>query len=72
MHSVMLHSVTNIQLKVYPKQQHCIISVYFHIYPLHIDKVIKIYSITQDYKAADLCITRKKVVLYCCWWYCWY
>ena len=34
-------------------------------------KYQKFYFKPQDYKAADLCITRKKGLLYCCW-YCWY
>jgi len=42
----------------YPEQEGCITSAYFQRYPLHLENVKKLYLIAQDYKAADLCITR--------------
>ena len=45
-------------------------SVYFQSYKLIWENVKKNYFMTQDYVAANLCITRKKGLLYCCW-YCW-
>ena len=53
-----------------PEQEGCITSIYFQRYPIHLGKCQKqLHYITQDYKAADLCITRKEGLLYCCW-YC--
>jgi len=68
MHTVMLHSVTAIHQKDYLEQEDCITSVYFLSYPLYFGKCKKI--LTQDYAAADLCIRRKKGLLYfCCYYY---
>jgi len=39
----MLHSNTNIQQNVFPQQEDCIASVFFHNYPLHLDKVQKYF-----------------------------
>ena len=47
MHHVMLHIITDVLQKVYPKHEGCITSVYFQNYSLYVGKVKKIYFITQ-------------------------
>jgi len=47
----------------YPEQDGCITSVYFQRYSLYLGKSQNIFFITQDYAAADLCITGKKDLL---------
>jgi hypothetical protein len=53
-----------------PEQKGCITAEYFKSYPLHLGKCKRNDFISQDYEAADLCVTRNKYFWYCCWyWY---
>jgi len=47
MHCVMLHIITDVLQKAYPKHEGCITSVYFQNYSLCLGKVKKIYFMTQ-------------------------
>ena len=66
MKRVMLHTVTNThQMAILNRT--FVLLLYISKHNRNIREIVKkFYFITQDYKAADFCITRKKYLLYCC------
>ena len=69
MNRVMLHSVTNIHQTAILNRT--AVLLLYSSKDIHYiwEKVKNFYFITHHYEAADLFITRKKDLLYCCCWY---
>jgi hypothetical protein len=69
MNRVMLHSVTNThQMDILNRTAVLLLYTSKDIHYIW-ENAKKYYFITQDYEAADLCITGKKGLLQCCCWY---
>jgi len=72
MNHVMLHSVTTVHQMAIQNSRTVLLVYTSKVIHYFWANIKRNYFKTQDCEAADLCITRKKSLLYCCCWYCWY
>ena len=70
MHHIMLNKVTTIHRNAVLNRRTVLLLYITKVIHYIRENVKKICFVTQYYLAADLCIPRKKGLLYCCW-YCW-